>query len=412
MFVLQKQRYSPFEKEVGRHWPSLSTIGQMNEKGEQLEFSDFSRILYSYIGLGDEHPKFVLELLSLVYLGDDGFFCNQNNPFLKMNTSTLNGYFRGSKKISEKNAGFIKSNFDSTEFIDKIDSLSVDLKTNLANELGVEDTDIKALPEKCADIFLQIISDIASGKNQKKVSLNTNSGQKDLEQKYGLSLLQECNSLCPLPECSKPLYVKKDEEKQPYFQIIQINPQKPYDRLYNLLAVCPECAAKFNMQKTEHDILRLCEIKRRMQKNEEISEFAAEEKIGQDITALIEKITNADGAELSELNYSPVELKKKFLPSEHQLEDEIKPHVVKYFNFINELLKQKVERENFSETKFRKSIKHIYENLEAEKFEKTQIFEAISGRFHNMSKTSYIACQILASYFVQSCEIFREAAQQ
>ena len=383
----------------------------MNKKGEQLDFSEFSKILYSYIGSGDEYPKFVLELLSLVCSDDDGFFCNQNNPFLKMNTSTLNGYFRGSKKISEKNAGFIKSNFDSTQFIDKIDSLSVDLKTNLVKELGVEDIDIKALPEKCADIFLQIISDIASGKNQKKVSLNTNSGQKDLEQKYGLSLLQECNSLCPLPECSKPLYVKKDEEKQPYFQIIQINPQKPYDRLYNLLAVCPECASKLNMQKTEHDILRLAEIKRRVQRNEEVSELAAEEKIEQDITALIEKITNAESTRLSELNYSPVELKKKFLSSEHQLEDEIKPRVVKYFNFINELLKQKVEKENFNETKFRKAVKHIYENLETEEFEKTQIFEAISERFYNMSKNSHIACQILASYFVQSCEIFREVEQ-
>lgn len=382
----------------------------MNKK-EQLDFSEFSKILYSYIGSGDEYPKFVLELLSLVCFDDDGFFCNQNNPFLKMNTSTLNGYFRGSKKISEKNACFIKSNFDSTQFIDKIDSLSVDLKTNLVKELGVEDIDIKALPEKCADIFLQIISDIASGKNQKKVSLNTNSGQKDLEQKYGLSLLQECNSLCPLPECSKPLYVKKDEEKQPYFQIIQINPQKPYDRLYNLLAVCPECASKLNMQKTEHDILRLAEIKRRVQRNEEVSELAAEEKIEQDITALIEKITNAESTRLSELNYSPVVLKKKFLSSEHQLEDEIKPRVVKYFNFINELLKQKVEKENFNETKFRKAVKHIYENLETEEFEKTQIFEAISERFYNMSKNSHIACQILASYFVQSCEIFREVEQ-
>lgn len=377
-----------------------------------MDFSEFSKILYSYIGSGDEYPKFVLELLSLVCSDDDGFFCNQNNPFLEMDTSTLSGYFNGSKKISKKNAGVIKSNFDSTQFIDKIDSLSVDLKTNLVKELGVEDIDIKALPEKCADIFLQIISDIASGKNQKKVSLNTNSGQKDLEQKYGLSLLQECNSLCPLPECSKPLYVKKDEEKQPYFQIIQINPQKPYDRLYNLLAVCPECASKLNMQKTEHDILRLAEIKRRVQRNEEVSELAAEEKIEQDITALIEKITNAESTRLSELNYSPVELKKKFLPSEHQLEDEIKPRVVKYFNFINELLKQKVEKENFNETKFRRSIKRIYENLESEKIEKTQIFEAISERFYNMSKTSHIACQILASYFVQSCEIFTEVAQQ
>ena len=377
-----------------------------------MEFSDFSRILYSYIGSGDEYPKFVLELFSLVSSKKDDFFCNQNNPFLEMDTSTLSGYSNGSKKISKKNAGFIKSNFDSTEFIDKIDSLSVDLKTNLTKELGIDGIDIQLLPEKCADIFFQIISDIALGKKQENFSLNTNSGQKDLEQKYGLSLLQECNSLCPLPECSKPLYVKKDEKKQPYFQIIQINPQKPYDRLYNLLAVCPECAAKLNMQKNEHDILRLAEIKRRMQEKENISELASEEKIEQDITVLIEKITNAESTELGELNYSPVELKKKFLPSEHQLEDEIKPRVVKYFNFINELLKQKVEKENFNETKFRKSIKHIYENLESEKFEKTQIFEAISERFYNMSKNSHIACQILASYFVQSCEIFTEVAQQ
>ncbi len=377
-----------------------------------MEFSDFSRILYSYIGSGDEYPNFVLELFSLVSSDKDDFFCNQNNPFLGMDTSTLSGYSNGSKKISKKNAGFIKSNFDSTEFIDKIDSLSVDLKINLAKELGVEGFDIKLLPEKCADIFLEIISAIASGKNQKKVSLNTNSGQKNLEQKYGLTLLQECNSLCPLPDCSKPLYVKKDEEKQPYFQIIQINPHKPYDRLYNLLAVCPECAAKLNMQKTEHDILRLAKIKQRMQKNEEISEVSAEEKIEQDITSLIEKITNAENSELSELNYSPVELNKKFLPSEHLLKDEIKPRVVKYFNFINELLKQKVEKENFNETKFRRSIKRIYENLESEKIEKTQIFEAISERFYNMSKNTHIACNILASYFVQSCEIFREAMQQ
>lgn len=373
---------------------------------------EFSRILYSYIGSGDEYPKFMLELFSLLSSDKDGFFSNQNNPFLEMDTSTLTGYFNGSKKISKKNAGFIKSNFDSTEFIDKIDSLSVDLKTNLTKELGFEGIDINELPEKCADIFLQIISDIASGKKQEKFSSDTNSGQKDLEKKYGLSLLQECNSLCPLPECSKPLYIKKDEEKQPYFQIIQINPHKPYDRLYNLLAVCPECAAKLNMQKTEQDISRLAEIKRQMQEKENISELLTEERIEQDITTLIEEITNAKSAELSELNYKPVELKKKFLPAEHQLEDEIKPRVVKYFNFINELLKQKVEKENFNETKFRKSIKHIYENLESEKVEKTRIFEAISERFYNMSKTSHISCQILASYFVQTCEIFREVAQQ
>lgn len=76
-----------------------------------MDFSEFSKILYSYIGSGDEYPKFVLELLSLVYSDDDGFFCNQNNPFLKMNTSTLNGYFRGSKKNKREKRRLYKVKF-------------------------------------------------------------------------------------------------------------------------------------------------------------------------------------------------------------------------------------------------------------------------------------------------------------
>ena len=334
------------------------------------------------------------------------------NPFDEIDNSFARKIIKGESKFPIDKAKFLISvgNFNKIKFEDAIFEIPEQEKIKIVEELnrtGIQTT-LKTFEQTASEVFYEIISDIASGKKQENVFSNTNLGQKDLEQKYGLSLLQECNSLCPLPECSKPLYIKKHEEKQPYFQIIQINPQKPYDRLSNLLAVCPECAAKLNMQKTEQDVLKLAEIKQRMQKNEEVLEIASEEKIEQDITSLIEKITNAESSELSELNYSPVELKKKFLPSEHQLEDEIKPRVVKYFNFINELLKQKVEKEIFNETKFRKSIKHIYENLESEKIEKTQIFEAISERFYNMSKTSRIACQILASYFVQSCEIFTE----
>ena len=376
-----------------------------------LRFSEFICLFEPYFKQKKSYHDFLIDFIDLI-IDDEKI---DKNPFDEIDNSFARKIIKGEASFPVDNAKFLINvgNFNKIKFEDAIFEIPEQEKIKIVEELnrtGIQTT-LKTFEQTVSELFYEIISDIASGKNQKKVSLNTNSGQKDLEQKYVLSLLQECNSLCPLPECSKPLYVKKDEEKQPYFQIIQINPQKPYDRLYNLLAVCPECASKLNMQKTEHDILRLAEIKRRVQRNEEVSELAAEEKIEQDITALIEKITNAESTRLSELNYSPVELKKKFLSSEHQLEDEIKPRVVKYFNFINELLKQKVEKENFNETKFRKAVKHIYENLETEEFEKTQIFEAISERFYNMSKNSHIACQILASYFVQSCEIFREVEQ-
>lgn len=377
-----------------------------------LRFSEFICLFEPYFKQKKSYRDFLIDFIDLI-IDDEKI---DENPFDEIDNSFARKIIKGEASFPVDNAKFLINvgNFNKIKFEDAIFEIPEQEKIKIVEELnrtGIQTT-LKTFEQTVSELFYEIISDIASGKKQEKVSLNTNSGQKDLEQKYGLSLLQECNSLCPLPECSKPLYVKKDEEKQPYFQIIQINPQKPYDRLYNLLAVCPECAAKLNMQKTEHDILRLAEIKQRMQKNENILELSVEEKIGQDITSLIEKITNAESTELSELNYSPIELNKKFLPSEHLLEDEIKPRVVKYFNFINELLKQKVEKENFNETKFRKAVKHIYENLESEKIEKTQIFVAISERFYNMSKTSHIACHILASYFVQSCEIFKEVAQQ
>lgn len=376
-----------------------------------MRFSEFICLFEPYFKQKKSYRDFLIDFIDLI-IDDEKI---DENPFDEIDNSFARKIIKGESNFPVDNAKFLINvgNFNKIKFEDAIFEIPEQEKIKIVEELnrrGIQTT-LNTFEQTVSEVFYEIISDIASGKKQEKFSSDTNSGQKDLEKKYGLSLLQECNSLCPLPECSKPLYVKKDEEKQPYFQIIQINPHKPYDRLYNLLAVCPECAAKLNMQKTEQDISRLAEIKRQMQEKENISELLTEERIEQDITTLIEEITNAKSAELSELNYKPVELKKKFLPAEHQLEDEIKPRVVKYFNFINELLKQKVEKENFNETKFRKAVKHIYENLETEEFEKTQIFEAISERFYNMSKNSHIACQILASYFVQSCEIFREVEQ-
>lgn len=372
-----------------------------------MDFSEFTKIIYSYIGNGKEYPLFIEEFFRLFIPEYDELAYNDKNPFEKMDTSTLNAYLNGSKNISKKNASFIKSNYVGTDFIDKIESLSVDAKMQLIKELRIQNDDIDALPEECNEILLKIISDIASGKKESSFT-NTNAGQKDLEQKYGLRLLQECKSLCPCPNCSTSLYVKKGEESQPYFQIIQINPKKADDRFSNLLAVCQKCAQKFEIEKTPSDILLLAEIKQKLQDNEEIQEIANQQEIDTELANLINHISNATETELGNIKYNPVEVKEKFLPEEHLLKDEITPRVTKYYNFIDEQLKQKVEAENFNENKFRRSVKRVYEDLEAEGIEKTKIFEAISQRFYNIAKDNFTACQILTSYFVQSCEIFRE----
>lgn len=265
-----------------------------------MDFSEFTKIIYSYIGNGKEYPLFIEEFFRLFIPEYNELAYNDKNPFEKMDTSTLNAYLNGSKNISKKNASFIKSNYVGTDLIDKIESLSVDAKMQLIKELRIQ------------------------------------------------------------------------------------------------------------MEKTQDDILSLAEIKQKLQDNEEIQEIANLQEIDTELSSLINHISNATETELENLKYNSVEVKEKFLPEEHLLKDEITQRVTKYYNFIDEQLKQKVEAENFNENKFRRSVKRVYEDLEAEGIEKTKIFEAISQRFYNIAKDNFTACQILTSYFVQSCEIFRK----
>lgn len=372
-----------------------------------MRFCDFIGCFEPYLKGKKSHIDFLVCFTNLVIDKNE----TDENPFDEIDNSFARKIIKGEANFPVKKARFLltKGNFNKTQFEDKIYEIPKSAKAKIVEALNNFGTHITLgnLEEKASQLYYEIISDIASGKKE-STATSTNAGQKDLEQKYGLRLLQECKNICPCPNCSTSLYIKKGDESQPYFQIIQINPKKSGDRFANLLAVCPRCAQKFEIEKTQDDILTLAEIKQRLQENEEIQEIANSEKIDTELTALIHHISNATETELGKLKYNPVEVKEKFLPSEHFLRDEITPRVVKYYNFISEKLKQKVEAENFNENKFRRSVKRLYEDLEAEGTEKTKIFEAISQRFYNIAKDNFTACQILTSCFVQSCEIFKE----
>lgn len=372
-----------------------------------LRFCDFISCFEPYLKDEKSYIDFLVYFTDLVIDKDK----TEENPFDEIDNSFARKIVKGEAKFPVEKARFLlaEDKFYKTQFEDEIFKIPKSEKAKIVEALNKFGTHItlENLEEKASQLYLEIISDIASGKKE-SIATSQNAGQKDLEQKYGLRLLQECKNSCPCPNCSTSLYIKKGEESQPYFQIIQINPKTSNDRFANLLAVCPACAQKFEIEKTQDDILTLAEIKQRLQENEEIQEIANSEKIDTELANLINNILNATETELEKLKYNPVEVKEKFLPEEHLLKDEIIPRVAKYYNFISEKLKQKVETKNFNENKFRRSVKRLYEDLEEKGIGKTKIFEAISERFYNITNDNFTACQILTSYFVQSCEIFSE----
>lgn len=375
-----------------------------------MNFSEFSKLFYKYIGKNRDYPGYFDYLLSLFKKSEDS---DEENPFVNMDTSTKNCFHNGTKNISKKNASYIMNNFDATLFVDEIYGLSPDVKQSIIDEIKKIDSEIvianiNDVPDACADLFKKIIIDIADGKAIKNRKVKSDNKSDSLKSKYGMRLLQEVNNICPMKRCTKPLYIKTKNEQQPYYEVIIINPKESQDSISNMLAVCPDCATKLNMEKTEQDILDLTEIKALLDKNERAVEITSSTEIEEDIATLIQNITNVGEEVLISLNYSPPEIAKKFKSEEHGIRDFIKSNVAKYYWFIAELFKQKVTIETFNENRLRRKIKSMYEDLRDGGIDKETIFEVISDHFYQMTKSSKNSCRILTSFFIQSCEIFEE----
>jgi hypothetical protein len=234
----------------------------------------------------------------------------------------------------------------------------------------------------------------------------------------------EVDGKCPL--CGKALFYKKGKRKFKGYEIAHIYPlsAKPEDVLElkdeerlssdlnafeNLIALCVECHTQFDKPRTAVEYRRLVAIKRALIRRAEQQQIQTQYHLQEDIIRVIDGLDSlaAISPDLA-LNYDPRKVDDKLdstmpLPTKNK----IKHNVSDYYQYVR-LRFEEIERDtpNLSEL-VSIQVKAFYTQQKALELSQHVIFTNVVNWFVAKTNPKTIeAAEIVASYFVQNCEVF------
>ncbi len=252
--------------------------------------------------------------------------------------------------------------------------------------------------------------------------------RKNITEKKAVSYLREVDWLCPI--CGKFL-INTSGKKTKLYEIAHIYPNSPTKKekeilnsaivfgdnsesFQNKIALCFDCHKNYDFRKNIYEYNRMLEIKRRAYYAEQTKKELSAINLYKNIEKLLDKIATLDLSqkESIELKMKPVKITNKFYKSESLLKNKIKNYVIDYFYFINDYAKNIAETKQLNFEILSTNIRLAYQTAAESNRPKIEIFNYLVEWL--MSKTEskdQIVCEILISYFVQSCEVFDEITQ-
>ena len=283
------------------------------------------------------------------------------------------------------------------------------------------------MPSGVADLFERILIEASSKKRGRKPADWKPEEQKKncLKEQY---LLAETNYKCPV--CGKKLLAGGSKAPVQKFECVNVIPARctsslkakceatgfafpQPDSLSSFIALCPECASEYHTNQTPEMYEQLMRAKHQMKRRMELNDALDRLEIEDGITALLRKLGSLEVSfDEKEATLYALEIKKKIKHNELLLTDEILNHVLKYYHFIQNQFQQ-LEAQNILDFEtVRNQIRGCYLKLEKSESSQVEIVELMSKWL--AEKTRYdniLACHIVISFFVQSCEVFREITE-
>ena len=208
-----------------------------------------------------------------------------------------------------------------------------------------------------------------------------------------MTLMTECGGTCL--RCGKVL----SPDNSTIFQL---------DSQDNIL-LCLNCIGK--VQTSEEEQKDLLERKQRARENFQTRDAIAVNSLSIEIKKLLAIISTEEPIAVSSLTMNPVKAEKKI--SDKHLLRKIRNNIVDgMYEMVNDAIEQMAAENKINVKKFRRTIKRMYEDADETSKSQSMIFNnLVEYLFDRAGKQHYEACEVLISYFVQSCEVFREIAE-
>ena len=234
----------------------------------------------------------------------------------------------------------------------------------------------------------------------------------------------EVDGKCPL--CGKALFYKKGKSSFKGYEIAHIYPlnAKPEEvvelknekrlspdlnSFENLIVLCVKCHGEFDKPRTAAEYRRLVAIKISLIRRAEQQQIQAQYHLEKDISRVIDGLDSISlpSTEVT-LSYDPKKIDEKLdstMP--FSTKNKIKHNVSDYYQYVRQRFEE-IEHEtpNMSEL-ISVQVKVFYTQQKTLQLSQHAIFTNIVSWFFAKTQPKTLeAAEIVASYFVQNCEIF------
>jgi hypothetical protein len=173
------------------------------------------------------------------------------------------------------------------------------------------------------------------------------------------------------------------------------------------VVLCKNCYQDFVNGISETDKKKLIDKKRQLYVESRYEDDISDIDLETEIENVINSISMVKPTELTPLNYEPKKVEQK-IADDFILMDEVSTKVVKYFNFVSDVLKRVgAERKN-KDIFIADEVKKAYLMIEDMPKSKQEKYDTmVTWLMRKTGSTNRKACEIVICYFIQSCEVFK-----
>lgn len=239
-------------------------------------------------------------------------------------------------------------------------------------------------------------------------------------------LYAEVGGACPL--CGGSIIFKKANSKHPTigYEIAHIYPLNPsnaqskaladllppaeINAMGNVILLCPTCHTRYDKEFKIEEYERLLNIKKECMSAAEARQTATQHSIQEEVKEILEIISrdNADGNDLSATNLDVSSLDKKLKKGMSPLQKrDIRRDAIDFYVTIKNQIKLIEQRDQSAIRILQNQISSYYLIMEKKSPEnKDFVFNHIAEWISQRTGKPILACKVLASFFVQNCEVF------
>lgn len=238
-----------------------------------------------------------------------------------------------------------------------------------------------------------------------------------------IHLVSQVGNLCP--HCGHSLLYEKNKKKYKGYEIAHIYPLNPtkeelrilkgvpklspnIDSDDNLIPLCGGCHIKFDRPRTRDEYMKLYQLKKELNMVSAQKELWSQYNLEHDILSIIDSISTQTQAVKVKLSFRPLKVKQKLNKTMHPLSKiTITMNVSLYYPLIKEKLAQIDKEYSGRSDLIAGQIKLFYLLQKGQSKNQQEIFDNIVRWLDAKGGNALPeASSIIASFYIQNCEIF------